>query len=40
MKKDLDKILDVIITLFDMALSVFKGVKKVEKTLQKEEIIY
>jgi len=38
MKKDLDNILDLLITLFDMALSVFKGVKKLRKLFKKKKL--
>lgn len=38
MKKDLDNILDLLITLFDMALSVVKGVKKLRKLFKKKKL--
>lgn len=38
MTKDVDKILDIIITLFDMILSVFKGIKKLRKYFKKKKL--
>ena len=39
MKKDLDKILDLIITILDMLTAVFKGGKKLRKLFKKKKII-
>ena len=38
MKKNVDQILDIIITLLDMILSVFKGVKKLRKYFKKKKL--
>lgn len=38
MTKDVDKILDIIITLFDMILGVFKGIKKLRKYFKKKKL--
>lgn len=38
MKGDLDKILDIVITLFDMILSVLKGCKKLRKYFKKKKL--
>lgn len=38
MKKDLDAILEVLITLFDMSLSVFKGIKRLRKHFKKRKL--
>lgn len=36
MAKDFDKLLDILITLMDMALAIGKGVKKLRKLLKKK----